>query len=206
MDFPEKSRGAETGEMMENASSGKSSGKNSGWDSDRNSDRTSGKYTKEEVAGIVFSKLRPQSHHIFADIGCGSGRVAEFFAPYVRKVYAVDSDEKAVDNASKRLETFENVEVMLMDGKDFLREYDYHLVFFGGTRGIDEMLSFATEKAEKIAVNAARIEVAAEVIKTMKELGMFREALVVNISKSYQLSGGTAFKSLNPVFVVIGCL
>lgn len=167
---------------------------------------TAGKYTKEEIAGIVFSKLRPQPHHIFADIGCGSGRVAEFFAPYVKKVYALDSDEKAVRNASKRLKNLQNVEVMLMDGRDFLKEYDYHLVFFGGTVGIAEMLNIAAKKAEKIAVNAARIEVAAEVIRSMSELGVFREALIVSVSRSYHLSNGTAFKSLNPVFVVIGCL
>jgi precorrin-6B methylase 2 len=187
MDCFEKSRIAETGGLAANTTG-------------------SGKYTKEEIAGIVFSKFRPQPHHIFADIGCGSGRVAEFFAPYVRKVYAVDSDEEAVHAASKRLDGLENVEVMLMDGRDFLKEYDCNLIFFGGTKGIDEMLKLAAEKTEKIAVNAARIEVAANVISSMKGLGVFREALIVNISRSYQLSGGTAFKSLNPVFVVIGCL
>ncbi len=167
---------------------------------------STGKYTKDEVIGIVFSKLRPRNHHIFADVGCGGGRVAEFFSPYVRKVYAVDADEKAAHSASKRLESLKNVEVRLMDGREFLKEYDYDLVFFGGTRRIDEMLDVASKKAERIAVSAARMEVAARVIGRMKELGIFHEALMVNVSRSYELSGGTAFKPLNPVFVVVGCL
>ena len=132
--------------------------------------------------------------------------MAEFFAAYVRKVYAVDSDEKAINAASKRLQSLDNVEVRLMDGRDFLVEHDYDIVFFGGTRGIEEMLEIAGKKAEKIAVNAARMEVAARAIAKMKNLGIFQEVLMVSVSRGYELSGGTAFKPLNPVFVVIGCL
>jgi precorrin-6B methylase 2 len=168
--------------------------------------KDAGKYTKDEIIGVIFSKLHPQHHQVFADIGCGSGKVAEFFAPYVEKVYAIDVDKAAIQEAIKRLEVFGNVEVKIMEGMEFLKEYDYDIVFFGGTVGIEEMLEIAAKKAEKVVVNAARMEVAARVINKMKKLGIFKEALIVNISKSYELSGGTAFRSLNPVFVVVGCL
>ena len=108
--------------------------------------------------------------------------------------------------ASRRLEGLGNVEIKCMDGKEFLAEYDYDLVFFGGTRGIESMLDVAGRRAERIAVNAARIEVAMKAVAKMRELGIFQELVMVNISRSYDLSGGTAFKSLNPVFVVVGCL
>ncbi len=78
-----------------------------------------GKYTKEEVIGVVFSKLRPSPEDVFADIGCGSGAVAEFFAPYVKKVYAVDL--KISEDVKKRLERLENVVVAEMDGREFLK-------------------------------------------------------------------------------------
>ena len=38
----------------------------------------------------------------------------------------------------------------------------------------------------------------------MKKLEIFTEMLIVNVSKSYELAGLTAFKSLNPVFIVVG--
>jgi precorrin-6B methylase 2 len=158
------------------------------------------KATKDEVIGVLFAKLKPKKDEIFADVGCGSCAVSNFFADYVSKVYAVDIDEKAVRNAKVK----ENVELLHMHGLEFLRNYDYDVVFFGGTRDIEEMLRVASKKARAFAVNLARIEIACRVIRTMKELGVFKEALIVNVSKSYELAGLTAFKPINPVFVVVG--
>ena len=162
------------------------------------------KATRLEIIGVLFAKLRPSSSDVFADIGCGSGSVSEFFAPHVRKVYAIDIDRGAVERVRRRLAKFSNVEVIWMDALRFLREFEYDLVFFGGTKDIEEALEVAAMKAKKIAVNAARIEVAVKVMTKMKELGIFEEIVIVNISKSYELAGGLAFKSLNPIFVVVG--
>lgn len=163
------------------------------------------KVTKQEVIGVVFSKLKPSKDDIFADIGCGTGSVSEFFAPFVKKIYSVDIDEKAVEEAKERLKNF-NCEVLCIDGIDFLKKYDYDIVFFGGTKGLEEMLEIACSKAKKIAVNAARLEVAIKALERLKSLGMRTEILALNIWKGYELAGGTAFKPLNPVFVVVGCL
>ncbi len=166
----------------------------------------SDKTTKPEIIGILFAKLKPKKDEVFVDIGCGSGSVSEFFAPFVKKVYAVDNDEEIICNAQKRLSEYENVELVFSDGYDFLKNLNlrdnYDIVFFGGTKNIEKMLGVC--KAKKIAVNAARIEVAVKVVEEMKSLGIFKEVLIVNISKSYELAGGTAFKNLNPVFVVVG--
>lgn len=162
----------------------------------------SNKTTKPEIIGILFAKLKPKKNEVFVDIGCGSGSVSEFFAPFVKKVYAVDSDEEIIHNAHKRLSEYENVELVFSDGYDFLKEHNYDIVFFGGTKNIEKMLRVC--KAKKIAVNAARIEKAVKIVEEMRSLGIFKEMLIVNISKSYELAGGTAFKNLNPVFVVVG--
>ncbi|MET1123804.1 MAG: methyltransferase domain-containing protein [Archaeoglobaceae archaeon] len=158
------------------------------------------KSTKVEVAGVVFSKLRPSRSDVFADIGCGSGSVSAFFAPYVREVYAVDL--KLSEEAKERLKNFENVHVLEMDGLEFLETHEVDLAFFGGTKGIEEMLEVC--RARRIVVNAARIEVAVRVSRKMKELGIFDELLMVSVAKGYELAGGTAFRYLNPVFVVCG--
>lgn len=162
------------------------------------------KVTKLEVIGVLFAKLKPSKDQIFADIGCGSGSVAEFFAPFVKKVYAVDSDEEVLEEAKKRLLRL-NCEVLCMDGFDFLSKFDYDIVFFGGTRRLEEMLEIACKKAKKVAVNAARIEVALKAIEKMRSLGWQCEILALNVWKSYELAGGTAFKPLNPVFMVVAC-
>jgi len=157
------------------------------------------KRTKNEVIGVVFSKLRPKSEDVFADIGCGSCAVSNFFADYVTKVYAVDLDESVGGSNVK-----DNVEILIMHGLEFLREYDYDLVFFGGTKDIEEMLEVAVEKARRVVVNLARMEMACRVMEKLKELEAFDEILIVGVAKGYELSGMTAFKPLNPVFIVVG--
>lgn len=162
------------------------------------------KITKPEVIGVLFAKLKPSKDQIFADIGCGSGSVSEFFAPFVKKVYAIDLDEKVLEETKKRLSGL-NCEVLCMDGIDFLTRFDYDIVFFGGTKRINEMLEIACKKAKKVAVNAARVEVALKAMEKMNGLGWQCEILALNIWKGYELAGGTAFKPLNPVFMVVGC-
>ena len=158
------------------------------------------KVTKEEMIGILFAKLKPKKEEIFADIGCGSCTVSNFFADYVSKVYAVDIDEDVIRNAKVK----ENVKLLHMHGLEFLKKYNYDIVFFGGSKDIEEMLEVASRKARRFVVNLARIETAYKVIHTMKELGIFKEALIINVSKSYELAGLTAFKTINPVFMIVG--
>jgi len=155
------------------------------------------KRTKDEVIGVVFAKLRPRREDVFADVGCGSCAVSNFFADYVSKVYAVD----VIDIEA---EVKENVEILRMHGLEFLKKYDYDLVFFGGTKDIEEMLEVAVRRARRVAVNLARMEMACRVIEVLKELDAFREALIVNVARGYDLSGMTAFRPINPVFVVLG--
>jgi cobalt-precorrin-6B (C15)-methyltransferase len=38
----------------------------------------------------------------------------------------------------------------------------------------------------------------------MQDLGIFNEAVHVQISKSYELAGGIAFKPINPVYIIVG--
>ncbi|WP_048092802.1 rRNA adenine N-6-methyltransferase family protein [Geoglobus acetivorans] len=160
-----------------------------------------GKFTKDEVIGIVFSKLMPGRSWVFADIGSGTGRVAEFFSRYVHKVYAVEVDGELVSRLEEKFRGT-NVEVIYSDGYDFLKEHEVDGVFFGGTRDIERMIDVC--RANRIAVNCARMDVALRVAEKLKEKGMFEEIVLASISKSYELAGGMAFKSYNPVFVVVG--
>jgi len=160
-----------------------------------------GKFTKDEIIGIVFSKISPEKDWIFADIGSGTGKVAEFFSKYVKKVYAVEIDKNMAKYLKEKF-TGTNVEVVNSHGFDFLKENEVDAVFFGGTKNIEKMLDVCRSK--KIVVNCARVDVALNVVKKMKELGINGELILINVSKGYELANGIAFKSHNPVFMVVG--
>ncbi len=160
-----------------------------------------GKFTKDEVMGVAFSKLRPERDWVVADVGSGSGRVADFLSKYVRLVSAVELDPGLSENLRQRF-AGSNVEVVNSHGYDFLKENEVDGVFFGGTRGIERMLEVC--RAKRVVVNCARMDVAVEVVRKMKELGIFREVVMVNASIGYELAGGIAFRAINPVFVVVG--
>jgi len=163
-----------------------------------------GKRTKDEVIGVIFSKFRPERSDVLADIGCYSCKISAFFSPYVKKVYAVDVDLSNVD--LNLLKKCENVELVESHGVDFFKEKSgVSLAFFGGTDRIEEMIELAFEaNVRKFCVSAARMEVAVKAKNAMEDVGIFDEIVAVNIWRSYTLAGYTAFKPLNPVFLVFG--
>jgi len=52
------------------------------------------------------------------DLGCGSGRWAQFVAPRVRKIHCIDPSAKALDVSRERLREFSNVEFHLAGSHD----------------------------------------------------------------------------------------
>lgn len=53
-----------------------------------------------------------------ADIGCGTGNVAELLAPVVKRVYAVDRSEPMLDAARRRLDGMSNVSFLEADADE----------------------------------------------------------------------------------------
>ena len=166
-----------------------------------------GCYTKDEIISIVLDKLNPSKDEIFVDIGCGTGRVSLKASKVFKKVFAVDVDDKAVKNFKARVEDLGigNIEVVHSHGKKFLASAEkIDKIFFGGTKDIEDMLDIAVKKSKMFAVNLARMDNAVRVTAKMKDLGVFKEILLINISKGYDLAGGVAFKPYNPIFIVTG--
>jgi methylase of polypeptide subunit release factors len=50
---------------------------------------------------------------IILDATCGNGHDTLFFAPNVKKIYAFDIQEKAIDNAKERTKDFNNIKYIL---------------------------------------------------------------------------------------------
>ncbi|MFZ2534641.1 methyltransferase domain-containing protein [Methanothrix sp.] len=164
-----------------------------------------GTATAEENIHIAMGKLAIRPGDLFLDIGCGSGAVSLAASRYTDRIYGLDRRSEAV-NLSREL---------VACGKFLLGEAEEIIprlpavdrCFIGGTRGIDKFLPLLLEKASPgcvIVVDLARIGIASKVAELMKKEGIFREILQIQINRGYDLAGDTAFKPINPIFMVIG--
>ncbi len=70
---------------------------------------------REELFGRRFDLLALpgllDDRWVMGDLGCGTGQFTEAVAPFVEKVYAVDSTEAMLGSAKQRVGAFENVEI-----------------------------------------------------------------------------------------------
>jgi precorrin-6B methylase 2 len=55
-----------------------------------------------------------------------------------------------------------------------------------------------------MAVSCVRIETLGQAVSAMRGLGIFREAILLQVARSRDLAGGTMFVPGNPVYLVIG--
>jgi precorrin-6B methylase 2 len=56
----------------------------------------------------------------------------------------------------------------------------------------------------RMAVSCVRMETLGEAVSAMRGLGIFREALLLQVARSRDLAGGTMFVPAHPIFLVIG--
>lgn len=163
--------------------------------------------TKPEIAAIALSKLNISNNDLFADIGCGTGSISIMAAKLARQVYAIDDREEAIIAARKNIldEKIGNIELLKGEAPPVLDKLPpLDCAFVGGTRNIGGILQVLKKKViGRIVVNAVRIQTVSTIIETMQELGIFQEAIHVQVSKSYPLAGEIIFKPLNPVYILV---
>lgn len=164
--------------------------------------------TKPEIAAITLSKLNLNNSDVFADIGCGTGRISMMAAKLARQVYAIDDREEAIIAASQNIldKKIDNIKLLLGEAPSVLDKLpSLDCAFVGGTRNIEGILRILKEKVKgRIVVNAVRIQTVSTIIETMQELGIFKEAIHVQVSKNYPLAGEIILKPLNPVYILVG--
>jgi cobalt-precorrin-6B (C15)-methyltransferase len=56
----------------------------------------------------------------------------------------------------------------------------------------------------RIVVNAVMVGTLHEAIVSMQRLGIFIEAVHIQVSRSAGIAGGVMFKPLNPVYIIVG--
>lgn len=164
--------------------------------------------TKDEILAISLYKLGLSKRDIFADLGCGTGRVSIEAAPHVQTVHAVDIREEACawterQVAAKRLA---NITVHYSENNSFLSTIDHlDAAFVGGSQGLTDVIdSLAALDTRTIVVNAVMLETVSIAVKALKENKMFKEVVTAQISRSYPIGTGIMFKPLDPVFIICG--
>jgi cobalt-precorrin-6B (C15)-methyltransferase len=155
-----------------------------------------------------LDKLQIERGETFADIGCGTGNVSRAAARFTDKIIAVDKRSKAIEVAKKTLSDAAVSTATLLWGEapDVLHLYRDTIdkAFIGGTRDFKRVIDFLIPHCKRLVLNAARIELAAEAISYLTQVGIYDEALLINIARARKLEDLTTFSPYNPVIMVVG--
>lgn len=168
----------------------------------------SGGPTKDEVMAVALAKLDLQPGDRFMDIGCGTGKIAIHAARQVANVYAIDTRREAIEFARGEAERagVRNIEFLEGNAADLIPGLPRaDAAFLGGSRDMDRILPLlAGLKVRSIVVNAVKIDTVAAAIPLMQELGIFREAVLVQVSHANPIGTGYMWKPANPVAIIVG--
>jgi cobalt-precorrin-6B (C15)-methyltransferase len=164
--------------------------------------------TQDEVLAVSLFKAGLCKGDIFADLGCGTGKVSIAAARTCSKVHAVDIRAEAIEYAKNETEKagVDNIEFHHCNAVEFLgQDRSLDVAFLGGSKDLKKTLQELDRlNVRTVVVNAVLIRTLEEAVSVMKELGTFREAVQIQISRSYQLAGSIMFKPIDPVFVIVG--
>jgi precorrin-6Y C5,15-methyltransferase (decarboxylating) len=176
-------------------------------------DHEAGLITKAEVRAVVLAKLKLLPGQVLWDVGAGCGSVgleASLLIPG-GEIFAVERHpERAAQIAANR-ERFgvANLEVVCGQAPECLKELpDPHRVFVGGGGELVGAIMAAAlgrlGRAGRVVVTAALLETLEAARMVLARAGWEVEVVQVQMSRSHPLAGGTAFKALNPVWVITG--
>ena len=166
--------------------------------------------TKPEIIAITIAKLKLHPGDTFCDIGCGTGAVSIAASRFAGTIYAIDIRDEAIRVAEQNFAAagiLDKVTLVHREASEAIADLPARIdcAFVGGTKNVESVLKgLCTKVRGRVVANAARIETAARIIGCMKSLGIFEEVIHVQVSKGYELAGGTAFKPVNPVYIVVG--
>jgi len=170
--------------------------------------KLSGGPTQDEVMAISLFKLGLKKGDIFVDVGCGTGKIAIEASRVAEHVYAIDHRAEAIACAEAAVESAGISNVIFFQGEaiEFLESSGpLDCAFVGGSVGLPDVLEALSRKVlGNIVINAVKIETLNEAVTTMRRLGIFKEALSVQVCRSYDIAGGTMFKPINPVYIIVG--
>ncbi|MDD1673488.1 MAG: precorrin-6Y C5,15-methyltransferase (decarboxylating) subunit CbiT [Methanomicrobiales archaeon] len=164
--------------------------------------------TQDEILAIDIVKLGLKKGDIFADIGCGTGKVSVAASMIAKQVFAIDRRPEAIKHARTviRKAGVDNITFFEGEALDFLTRIEkLDCAFVGGSGELEEVLEILAQKVSgSIVVNAVLIHTVDIAISSLKRLGIFKEALQVQVSRSHALGEGMMFRPSEQVYIIVG--
>lgn len=164
--------------------------------------------TKDEILAIMLFKLGLSPDDIFADLGCGTGRVSLEVAQRVKTVHAVDIREEACNWTRNQVlkHGASNISVHNTENAAFLSTLTHlDTAFIGGSQGLISVIdALGALRVRSFVINAVMLETVYTAVSALKSKGLFREVISAQISRSHQIGSGIMFKPIDPVFIICG--
>ncbi|MDD1724457.1 MAG: methyltransferase domain-containing protein, partial [Methanospirillum sp.] len=163
---------------------------------------------KDEILAIALQKLGLMPGDIFADIGCGTGKVTLAAASQVTRVHAIDIREEAyrwTEGEVKRCNA-SNVILYHDDAAMVLASLErLDTAFVGGSRNLGVIVrELARLQVRSLVITAVLLTTLHTAIESLTGYGMFREVIHVQVSKSVLIAGGIMLKPIDPVYIIHG--
>ena len=160
--------------------------------------------TKEEVRSVSISKLRLLKDSVVYDVGAGTGSVTVEIAGYCTegKVYAIETNEEAVDLIRQNAEKFgvDNVEIIAGMAPECMKDLPAPThVFLGGTKGnLREIVELVRSKnpEARFVMNV----ITPESLSQALEFG--GEIVQMQISRGRQAGSYHLMTAENPVYII----
>jgi len=163
--------------------------------------------TQDEIMAVSLFRLGLRMSDTVLEIGCGTGKVSAAMAKQAKKVFAVDRRPEAITVAAEtaRQTGAPAIEFFCMDAVDFLKcDQVFDCAFLGGTKNLSEILPVLVTKVKRtIVINAVMVSTLERAVVTLKELGVFSEVVLVQVSRSSDIAGSIMFRPLDPVFIIV---
>ncbi len=157
---------------------------------------------------VALQKLGLRPTDRVADIGCGTGKVSMAIARQAERVYAIDRREEAIAEARGAAAGagVSNIDFLPGEARQILGGLgELDAAFVGGSRDLPEVLGILARQVKgTIVVNAVLVNTLATAISTMRALGIFREAVLVQVARSREVGGEIMFRPIDPVYIVVG--
>jgi len=164
--------------------------------------------TQDEIMAISLQKLGLRMTDTVLEIGCGTGKVSVAIAREVKSVIAIDARPEAVLFAEKTAKKAgaQNIRFTHVEATSYLGHAgNFDCAFIGGTKNLLSILPSLKKRVKRtIVINAVLISTVADAIAAMQELGIFVEAIQVQVSRSHDLAGSVMFKPIDPVWIIVG--
>jgi cobalt-precorrin-6B (C15)-methyltransferase len=164
--------------------------------------------TQVEVLAISLQKLALRRGDRVLDLGCGTGAVTIATAATAAEVVGIDSRPEAISHArvSAAAAGVQNVTFLEADAAEVLSDLGaFDAAFVGGTRGLVDLLPLLAERVRRrIVVNAVLVETLQRAITGMQSLGIYREAVHVQVARAAPLGGSVYFRPIDPVYIIVG--